>query len=433
MSVTLKKLHIHNFKSFWHSKFEFGKLNCLIAPNNAGKSNLVEALMFLNDLLYKSPQQAINRVGLKKIKNYHYDEDEVKIEAVFIIKERALVFEKFFDYDVKCIYSFIFDTKKRVFNTDISISGKVKNIEIEKIDKDNMLIERISVDDFDKIIVNFDERCRVLEEKNYRKFEFYCNQNSLNYIMKTDDSTRDMIISLFNLKIDENTNLLKKPLEFDSVFNHFFLFSSHYFHPHTIKTKQSITPFQGYTYLLEDGTNIQDYLKRIDKELFEDISTSLIGEVELINAIEIRDNFTPDLIFKEELNGKIFDIGINDVSDGTIHFIAIMSAILGNKNSIGLIIEEPERHMHMKVLSYIVDTMRGSDKQIFFTTHSMELVQELELDEILFLYRDYSGDTKSKRAKDIYNIKKIMEIYKNDLVEILKTGILDDLNLEEES
>ena len=78
MSVMLKQLYIHNFKSFWHSKFEFGKVNCLIAPNNAGKSNLVEALIFLDNLIYKNPQQAINRVGLKKIKNYHYNEDEIR-------------------------------------------------------------------------------------------------------------------------------------------------------------------------------------------------------------------------------------------------------------------------------------------------------------------------------------------------------------------
>ena len=426
MGVMLKRLYIHNFKSFWESEFKFGKVNCLIAPNNAGKSNLVEALIFLDNLIYKNPQQAINRVGLKKIKNYHYNEDEIRLEAVFDIKNRVLVFDELFDYDIECIYTFLFDVKKKNFNVNVSILGKIKNINIEKVNKNNMLIERVT-DSLDKIIANYSQCCKDLETKDYKEFEFMYSQNSLSYEIKTEqDSTKEMIVNLFNLEIDENKSILKKPLDFDSIFYHFFLFSSHYFHPHTIKRTQSITPFKGYIYLLEDGTNIQDYLKRIDKELFEDISTSLIGEVELIKAIEIRDNFTPDLIFKEELNGEVFDIGIGDVSDGTIHFIAIMSAILGNKNSIGLIIEEPERHMHMKVLSYILDTMRDDNKQIFFTTHSTEMLNYLELNEVVFLFRDFDGNTKGERATDIPHIKDFMKRYNNDLVELIQTGVVGE-------
>ena len=104
--------------------------------------------------------------------------------------------------------------------------------------------------------------------------------------------------------------------------------------------------------------------------------------------------------------------------------------LLGNSSSIGLLIEEPERHMHMKVLSYILNTMRDDDKQIFFTTHSTEMLSELELDEIIFMFRDFNGDTKGIRAKEIKNIKKIMKIYKNDIVEMIKIGILDSLEDE---
>jgi len=46
------------------------------------------------------------------------------------------------------------------------------------------------------------------------------------------------------------------------------------------------------------------------------------------------------------------------------------------------------------------------------------------------MFRDYNGDTKGIRAKDIENIKKIMKIYKDDLIEMIKIGILD--NLEDE-
>jgi hypothetical protein len=46
------------------------------------------------------------------------------------------------------------------------------------------------------------------------------------------------------------------------------------------------------------------------------------------------------------------------------------------------------------------------------------------------MFRDFDGDTKGIRAKDIKNIKKIMKRYKNDLVEMIRIGILDGLEDE---
>lgn len=108
-----------------------------------------------------------------------------------------------------------------------------------------------------------------------------------------------------------------------------------------------------------------------------------------------------------------------------------MSALIANGREIEtIVIEEPERHLHMKVLSYILNSMRDCEAQIFFTTHSTEMLSELNLDEIIFMFRDFDGDTKGIRAKDIKNIKKIMRIYKNDLVEMIRIGILDGLEDE---
>jgi len=194
-----------------------------------------------------------------------------------------------------------------------------------------------------------------------------------------------------------------------------------YFHPETIKKQQNYET----NFLLKDGTNLAYFLNTIDKKVLEDISMSLIGEVELIESIEITEGSVPTIVFNEKVNGKIQKIIQQKVSDGTIHFLSLMTALYGSKSNC-LIFEEPERHMHMKTLSYILNTMRNSNKQIFFTTHSTEILQQLKLDEIVFMFRDYDGNTKGQRAKDIPNIKKIMKRYKNDLVEMIKTGIVGE-------
>lgn len=423
-NIMLEELYISNFKSFYKSKFEFGKLNCLIAPNNTGKSNLIDALKFLNDLIYDNTARAIAKVGLKNIKNFHYHEDNIILNAKFIIKTRVLVGDELIDYDINLLFHYKLDFKTKKPNIDIMIKGKIKSIVVDKSDLIKGLGLRV-YGEHNQYIDRYESYySKELSRKHYRSFRFNYNHITLNYeILDTRlETTDDIVKNLFALDISKKNEILHSPMNFVFIFNKSSLFTSHYFHAHDIKRIQE----SGYDYLLENGTNLPEYLKSLDEEVFHNISTSLIGEVELINAIELKNGLTTELIFKEELNNEIYPIEMKNVSDGTIHFIAIMSAILGNPYSIGMMIEEPERHMHMKVLSTILNTMRSDDKQIFFTTHSTEILQQLELDEIVFMFRDYDGNTKGQRAKDIPNIKKIIKLFQNDLIEMIQTGVLGE-------
>ena len=426
--VVLKKLYLHNFKSFWESEFEFGKLNCLISPNNMGKSNLVEALKFLDNLIYHNSVVAISTIGMDKIQNYHHDEPLTMIEADFLVKNRVLVGNELIDYDIILYFQYWFNFETKVPNIDISITGKIKTTTIDRAD---LKLNTRIIGNFESHIERYSEYYdELLDKKNYQGFTFHYNHTTLRYeILTRHANTEETIANLFALNIEQKNEVLKKEMNLKFIFNKNYLFSSYYFKADSMKRPE----MTGIPLLMENGKNLPEFLQELDDETFEDISTSLIGEVELVQGIRIEKGIVPQLVFEEEVGDKKHYVALPDISDGTVHFIAIMSAILGNKQAVGLMIEEPERHMHMKVLSYILDTMREDDKQIFFTTHSMEIVQQLELDEIIFMYRDYNGDTKSKRAKDIDNIKKIMKIYKDDLVEILKIGILDDLNLEDET
>ena len=427
--IRLESLYIDNFKSFKKSKFEFGKVNCLIAPNNTGKSNLIEALEFLDALMYENVTKAVSKVGLKNIQNYHYLEDKkISLNAKFTIQNRVLVSDELIDYKLELAFLFSMDIETKSFNIDImSLNNKIKSVTVDKADVKNGLQLRV-LDNFEEYIENYPLYIQTLEKKQYRSFDYSYNHSTLKYEIKTKYETTELLVQLLlNLEINKKDGVLKKLMDFKYLFNKHTLFASHYFHAHDIKTTGEIT---GVPKLLKNGTNLAEYLKELDKDTFEDISTSLIGEVELINSVELKDGFTTDISFNEEVNGKIYPIELQRVSDGTVHFIAIMTALIGDKYSIGMMIEEPERHLHMKVLSYILNTIRDDDKQIFFTTHSTEMLSLLELDELVFMFRDFNGDTKGVQAKDIKNIKKIMKRYKNDLVEMIKIGILDGLEGE---
>ena len=408
MGVILKRLYIHNFKSFWHSKFEFGKLNCLIAPNNAGKSNLVEALELLDNILKKDLSKAF--MLKENGKNFRYEEDEIKLKATFFSENMALIDSNLMEYKIETTIDIILNLRNLDFSIEITNQGKIKAILVDSIDihRDDFIIRKYN-EDIELILDNHKEYIELLDRTDF--------------ITLNEADKKFNILTGFE---EVNNNNFSEVIQ--NILGTKELISSFYFHPDVIKYKQQYET----NFLMKDGTNLVYFLNTLDRDTFEYISTSLIGELELVESIEISNGAIPHIIFNENVDGKIDKIIHQKVSDGTIHFLALMTALYASKGEL-LVFEEPERHMHRKVLSYIIDTMRGSDKQIFFTTHSTEILQLLELDEIVFLYRDYSGNTQSKRADDMYNIEKLMEIYDNDFVEILKSGTFDDLNLEEES
>ena len=44
----IEKIHIQNFKSIYDLEIEVGKVNLFIGENGSGKSNLLEALVFVS-------------------------------------------------------------------------------------------------------------------------------------------------------------------------------------------------------------------------------------------------------------------------------------------------------------------------------------------------------------------------------------------------
>jgi predicted ATPase len=405
-NIILKSLYLDNFKSFKDSKFEFGKLNCLIAPNNAGKSNLIEALEFCETALFENFIQAVANVGVSAIRNYKYNQNEVVINPTFYVDNMVLIDDYLYDYkvDMDVKFTFSYDYSSYINDSsliDINIKGKIKRLKIDKKDLKS-LDTRAYNDDIKKYVANFDEYLEKLTHTRY-----ISRQNDLN-------SKKSYFNIVAGLPDDGNRM-------FRNLFGTTKLFSSFYFHPKTIKENQKFEE----KYLLNDGTNLAYFLKTLDKETFDDISTSLIGEVDLVESIELVDGAFPTVMFNENTTGLNNKISQQRVSDGTIHFLSLMTALLTSKSSC-LVFEEPERHMHMKTLSYILNTMRDSDKQIFFTTHSTEMLGELKLDEIIFMFRDFKGDTKGIRAKDIKNITKIMKLFKNDLVSMIQMGVVGE-------
>jgi len=378
--MKLTKLYIHNYKSFYDTTIELDKMNIVVGENNSGKSNLIDVLEFIDIAMSKDIERAISdKGGYDNLKNYSaVGEEKVVVRATFLVDKDGKddgYSGALFDGFITLSFSF---TEKYFYFTRCVDVPYIKYIHSTK---------KYFINSTDKI----KDRLFVYKKENSIKF---------------DKTLRQFIWDDIRLAIS---------------------FSTYYFNSQTIKDKSNRDSRESK--LLKDGSNLGKILYEIkekDKNNFEIISNSLISTVNEIDSIEVQKVLGSYVIgFKERGEEPI---ALYRVSDGTINFIATMTALKQNSDSSLLVFEEPERHLHLNVVTYMLEVFRESDKQILITTHSTEILKYANLDEIIFIYRDSDGDTQSIRADKIPNLKKKMKElgYERDVTldELIAEGMI---------
>jgi len=384
--MKLTKLYIHNYKSFYDTTIELDKLNIIVGENNSGKSNLIDVLEFIDIAMSKDIERAISdKGGYDRIKNYSaIGEDKVVVRATFSIFPKNKIMRESDEYffENNCyILSFSFSNKYCM------VSLFIKNM---------------------FILIN----------------KFYYDKGSKNklYIFKSMKSINlNYIYSNIGIYVDSQLTIKNY-----DIFNIKSLVT-YYFNSQIIKDKSNQESKS--LKLLKDGSNLGKVLyeiKKKDENRFDTISNSLITTVNEIDSLEVEKVFGSYVIgFKERGEEAI---PIHTVSDGTINFLATMTALKQETNSSLLVFEEPERHLHLNVVTYMLEAFRESNKQIIITTHSTEIIKYADLKEIIFIYRDSEGDTQSIRADAIPNLKYKMKrlAYERDVTldELIAEGMI---------
>jgi len=352
--MKLTELYIHNYKSFYDTTIELDKMNIVVGENNSGKSNLIDVLEFIDIARKENFYKAVSvKGGFEKILNYHYNEKKIIIELelednFFSIRTRFTV-----DREVTVVSLIIYTTE-------------------------------------DKIPLH-------INASRYRKNTNSMKEKIYNYTDNLLEFTSDVSLVIFEMKFLNTLNNLS---------------STYYFTSQIIKESNKSGED---SVLLKDGSNLGKILfdiKEDNSNQFEIISNSLITTVQEIYGIDVKKVFGNYPIGFIEKNSSE-PIAINDVSDGTVNFLATITALNQLNNlSLLLVFEEPERHLHSKVVNYLLDSFRSSEKQILITTHSTEMLKYANLDEVVFIYRDSDGDTQSIRADKVPNLKEKMAYMK---------------------
>ncbi|ENU1226815.1 AAA family ATPase [Providencia rettgeri] len=346
--MNIQKLEIKGFKSIAHvSLVNISPFLVFAGANGAGKSNLVDALVFLGAVVQRGALQAIREFG-----------------------------------GFSQIHCFKFRKEQRTtmsFALSIDIAGQLfdYSLKIRELDKAPELQESLKIN-----------QASIIDRKAVGETLISLTEGAP--LQKLPDYPKEMSALML---------LGKNPL-------YGFLTNIRVFRIDPFAAKEPDTSTADASILDAQGKNIATMLSVLEKD--EDFREQIIEWIELIvpgmEAVATekqRLDSSTVITFKEEGTRARFPAKL--ISDGTIYALCILTAILSRSKSSGItIIEEPERGIHPKAISELVSLMRdnaSTEHPVFITTHSESVVRNLETNELYFASK-VDGKTQLQGALD---------------------------------
>ncbi|MYH63339.1 MAG: ATP-binding protein [Caldilineaceae bacterium SB0675_bin_29] len=91
--------------------------------------------------------------------------------------------------------------------------------------------------------------------------------------------------------------------------------------------------------------------------------------------------------------------------------IALVVALFFQKQKRFAIFEEPERHLHPKLISGLMELVKEASekRQILLTTHNPEVVRYTDIENVLLVSRDKSGFSRIVKPANSQLVRTFLE------------------------
>ena len=352
----LDSIHINHFKSLSEISIEkLPPLTLLIGANGVGKSNLIDALRFLRDMIAEGLDHAISkRSGIITIRQYSP--------------------RKPFNITIKIAF------------TDTSDDGQTwqgyYEITLTSLTGGNYQIERESAkwseEEFD-----FNEALQ----------EFVTQGLSEKYFSRDADGTLTINGETSKLKLPKDQPALgsrstwgKMAAPIADYISH-FRFSSIF--PNTLREPSRPDTDR---LLKESGENWASIIKALKKTSAGKHSLERVREMMQVVMPTLQDvsvrtagaYLVPQFRVKDSNSTSAHDFDPVQISDGTLRIFGILLALYQNPPPPFIALEEPEQTVHPAILSMLSEAFREVSErtQLLITSHSPYLVDFFSAEEI---------------------------------------------------
>ncbi|BBC23163.1 AAA family ATPase [Pseudanabaena sp. ABRG5-3] len=425
----LKSLRLENFKSFKNAELSLGDLTVLVGTNASGKSNIRDAFRFLHGISrgYSIAEIIGEKYGEGGVLQWRGIRGGTK-EITYCGADSFAIAISFSVQDSDSEYDMGYYIKIKLDN-----AAPFPYIALEKLtcrQKEHPLFDANSM----SILLANSTSVRFYDNWESRRVD---NSNKIN--IARSDLVSNYIPVLFQLatgvkpqsiSIDEDFNIpiTKRfcELALNAISDMRFLEIS----PDVMK----LPTYAGQNVLGDRGENLSSVMLDICRD--ETRKAILLDWLQALTPMDAKDfdfpeDFTGKVLLRiEEASGQ--KTTAYSASDGTLRFLGLLTALLGNQRSRFYFFEEPENGIHPNRLSLLLQLMEqevaNGSMQIVITTHSPLLLNFLSPDSLEYASLMYRiGDRAESRITKIMDIPNARELVANDgLSSLLDSGWLED-------
>lgn len=410
----IKSVSIKNFKSIEQADIKFTPLTMIVGPNASGKSNLISIFRFIEDIIRDGLDSAVMfQGGIQYISNANLAKGE-KIEIEFTLDlsseewRRVLRGRKYALQVHEIKYKFIIQPNQRGFGYKIVydyVKIKYECCLFSPVDRENRYknIQLIFITAFERKGYNNGVRTTfdLLPDDNPYVNEFVEQLKKDSASLFFADISRETKSELMLFRL----NMLLPPSFSTNSFIRVFDFD-----PKELKKASRVVSINKFD---ENGANIAFMLQKILKNREQKTKLNfLLNEfLPFVKKISIENNPDKSISYKikESYNKKA--LYANFLSDGTVSILALIIALFFEERSNIIILEEPERNIHPKLLFSLLSAVTdvSKEKQVIITTHNPEFLKHAQVNDILFTQRDDKGKTIISKPADNRNVLNFIE------------------------
>lgn len=428
----IKNIEIKNFRSIHDSSIELNPLTVIVGANSTGKSNLIKAIDFISDIAQFGLNDAIyNRGGFNEILPKQYknlSKYDISIKIIFQIDPPEEWPESYgnLDADYEIILSKLRTGRIKIIKEEINVKSIfLLQSFLDDGSKEKEILPKELIDEYRlssvKIYrntrgkINVDTNIKFNETK-YKLFLSWLGLEKLFNKKNVNDSfLKDLLNSLFNnvRAGAKNTDLpiisLQRPIvnfsqHLRKIVSELESISRYDLFINELRQEQSVS---NSSKVSATGDNIPSVVKKFvkdNKEAWNRIVETMSNISPYFSKVysESLRAGKEYIVFEEIFNGRPIESW--EASDGTLRALAILLCLESHSEGSTILIEEPEHGLHpwavKDLINHIRHTIEIKNIQVILTTHSQQVLECLNPEELLITERDDYG-THYKIINDI--------------------------------
>ncbi len=384
--MLLHTVTIKNYKSLEDVTIDdLGRLNIFIGRNNAGKSSVFGALDQLNSVLSNTDGN-FDYTSVLTAKN---SQRRLEINLMMVPQpdDRKYLF-KLLDIDQDSSrYENLF---KSLFFTQIEYVFCSFGLEREQI----LCLNKVRILDVHgrwAEIFGQDSK-QPVNAKSYRSTqleEISHDQHHPELVVENIDikfaGVRYHTLLLPIARTEPYITGADSAISWIAGFPRQYLQSAFFFSPFRHSTGKG--PSQSSKRLLQDGSNLAQALFTLrlnEDRKFEKIRAFIQSVIPDIGMLETNINDRHEVEISFRAKDDSYSVKLPDMGGGVSQLLMVAVVLVADTTSSAIFIEEPESHLHTGAQRALLDSLYGSNSQIFISTHSSTFVNSARAENRIY-------------------------------------------------